>query len=266
MRTTPAASAATEGHDGSPSANSLERELCETLRFLGGPDAGDERHPVFNHAIRPEEAAGLQHRSTTMALPDFRVEHLKRLPLRGIVAFAARCARRVEPLSRLPEGDPRGDVRRAQIEAALRLAEGFAGGSTTPPDPRVLAAVDALAADPSDGPARDAAAAAAGAAHAAASAWNSVGAREVERFRPIEGRTSDGQDLLGTLSDLTVDLAALDAYTAAVNAYEAAGAGSAQFVASAQNDYDRLLRMELGQYPEPGRPINPAPDGPLGPL
>lgn len=201
-----------------------------------------------------------------MALPDFSVEHLKRLPLRGIVAFAARCARRVESLSRLPDGDPGGDGRLAQIEAALRLAEGFAGGSTTPPDPRVLAAVDALAADPSGGPARDAAAAAARAAHAAVSAWNSVGAREVERFRPIEGRTSDGQDLLGTLSDLTVDLAALDAFTAAVNAYEAAGSGRAQFVASAFNDYDRLLRMELGHYPEPGRAINPAPDGPLGPL
>ena len=43
-----------------------------------------------------------------MKLPDFTVEHLKALPLRAIVAFAARCARRVEPLAQLPEGHPSG--------------------------------------------------------------------------------------------------------------------------------------------------------------
>ena len=32
-----------------------------------------------------------------MKLPEFTVEHLEKLPLRAIVAFAARCARRVEP-------------------------------------------------------------------------------------------------------------------------------------------------------------------------
>ena len=41
-----------------------------------------------------------------MELPDFTVEHLKKLPLRAIVAFAAHCARRVEHLrsSRGPPG------------------------------------------------------------------------------------------------------------------------------------------------------------------
>jgi hypothetical protein len=36
-----------------------------------------------------------------MKLANFTVEHLKALPLRAIVAFAARCARRVEPLAQL---------------------------------------------------------------------------------------------------------------------------------------------------------------------
>ena len=41
-----------------------------------------------------------------MKLAHFTVEHLKALPLRAIVAFAARCARRVEPLAQLPQGNP----------------------------------------------------------------------------------------------------------------------------------------------------------------
>ena len=63
-----------------------------------------------------------------MQVPDFTVEHLKELPLRAIVAFAARCARRVEHLAKLPEGDPRSESRRAAVEAALCLAESYANG------------------------------------------------------------------------------------------------------------------------------------------
>jgi hypothetical protein len=37
-------------------------------------------------------------------------------------------------------------------------------------------------------------------------------------------------------------------------------------VSSALDDYDTLLRLQLGSYPEPGAPIDPAPGGPLGPL
>ena len=47
-----------------------------------------------------------------MVLPGFTVEHLKVLPLRAIVAFATRCARRVEPLAQLPEGHPQREGRR----------------------------------------------------------------------------------------------------------------------------------------------------------
>ena len=43
-----------------------------------------------------------------MRLANFTLDQLKVLPLRAIVAFAARCARRVEPLAQLPEGDARG--------------------------------------------------------------------------------------------------------------------------------------------------------------
>ena len=63
-----------------------------------------------------------------MRLANFTPDQLKVLPLRAIVAFAARCARRVEPLAQLPEGNPQSESRREAVEAALRMAESFAGG------------------------------------------------------------------------------------------------------------------------------------------
>ena len=73
-----------------------------------------------------------------------------------------------------------------------------------------------------------------------------------------------GTKFLGALEHVTADLAALDAFTAAVEAYDAVGYDNEDFVAAALDDYDRLLRLKLGRYPEPGEPIDPSPGGPLG--
>ena len=43
-----------------------------------------------------------------MILANFSADQLKVLPLRALVAFAARCARRVEPHAQWPEGAPKG--------------------------------------------------------------------------------------------------------------------------------------------------------------
>ena len=91
-----------------------------------------------------------------MRLANFTLDQLKVLPLRAIVAFAARCARRVEPLALLPEGDPRRESRREAVEAALRMAEAFARGTDAPPDESVVAAIDASQSD-EGGPAASAA-------------------------------------------------------------------------------------------------------------
>jgi hypothetical protein len=203
----------------------------------------------------------------TMELPDFTVEHLKKLPLRAIVAFAARCARRVEPLAQLPEGHPGREGRRAAVDAALRLAEGFSMGEACPSAESVVQAVDVSRG--AAGVARScesAAAAAAEAAHAAASAWHVMGSREAEKDEPPEERTAEARKFLGALAHVTVDLAALNAFTAAVEAYDAVGLHNEDYVAAALNDYDELLRLKLGCYPEPGDPIDPSPGGPLGPL
>ena len=107
-----------------------------------------------------------------MKLANFTVEQLKTLPLRAIVAFAARCARRVERFAQLPEGDPRRESRREAIEAALRMAESFARGTDAPPDESVIAAIDASRDAGGELAAAAAASAVAQAAHAAASAWH----------------------------------------------------------------------------------------------
>jgi hypothetical protein len=200
-----------------------------------------------------------------MELPDFTVEHLKQLPLRAIIAFATRCARRVEHLAGPPVGDPNRLRSEAVMEAALRLAEDFARGTDVPPDPSVVAAVDAIAEVPG-GPrgSRCAAAAAARAAHAAASAWNAFETREAAGYRPLLGDTAEARGFLSAIGHATVDLAALGAFTAAAEAFTAVGYDNEGFVAAALNDYDRLLRLKLGSYPNPGDPIDPSPSGPLG--
>jgi hypothetical protein len=202
-----------------------------------------------------------------MELPDFTVEHVKSLPLRAIVAFAARCARRVQPLAQLPEGHPQRGSRRGTVEAALGTAEAFARGADGPPDESVVAAIDAnrgVAGGPAGS--ADAAAAAAEAAHAAAAAWELTDPGATDKSEPGELKTAEARKFLGALTYVTADLAALAAFTAAADAFTSVGYHNEDFVNAALNDYDLLLRLKLGRYPEPGEPIDPSTGGPLGPL
>jgi len=201
-----------------------------------------------------------------MELPDFTVEHLKMLPLRANVAFAVRCARRVEQLAQLPEGHPQRESRRRAVEAALLMAEAFASGSDAPPDDSIVAAV-AASRDVADGPpgSADATAAAAAAAHSAISAWQ-AGFQEAQEIGPPETRTARARKFLGALEQVTADLATLNAFTAAADAYESIGLHNKRFVGAAMNDYDKLIRLKSGRYPELGDPIDLSPGGPLGPL
>ena len=66
-------------------------------------------------------------------------------------------------------------------------------------------------------------------------------------------------------ADVTAELAALDAFTAAVDASAAVGY-SDSFIKGAVGDYQRLLSLNLGSYPSAGQPIDPSPNGLLGPL
>jgi hypothetical protein len=78
-----------------------------------------------------------------MIVPSYTTEDLKKLPLRAIVALAARCARRVESLSVLPDGHEHRDRCRTAIDGAIRLAEDFARASPCRDVPSVIQEVEA---------------------------------------------------------------------------------------------------------------------------
>jgi hypothetical protein len=200
-----------------------------------------------------------------MKLANFTVEQLKTLPLRAIVAFAARCARRVEPLAQHPEGNPQRESRRAAVEAALWMAESFARGADEPPDESVVAAIDASRDVGGDLACAAAASAIAQAAHAAASAWH-AGSQVAEESRAPGRHTVEAARFRGTLTHVTAELAAMNAFTAAAEAFVSVGYRNEHFVDAALKDYHALVCLELGRYPELGHPIDPSPGGPLGPL
>ena len=200
-----------------------------------------------------------------MISTQYTTEDLKKLPLRAIVAFAARCARRVESLSQLPANHPQREARRVAIDNAIRLAEGRYRLNLWEPTP-VVQALDSIQAISCDGIAREcAAAAAAAAAHTAATVWLVLNPGESDRDKNRWTKTPEARNYVSHLASVSAEFVAMDAFTAAV---EAAGAVdySDGFMRGAVHDYATLLGLHLGTYPEAGQPIDPSPDGPLGAL
>ena len=200
-----------------------------------------------------------------MELPNFTVEDLKKLPLRAMVAFAVRCARRVEHLAQLPEGEVGTEQRRIAVDEALRLAEAVARGDACPSVESIVQAIDASRQGADVAHRRESAvAAAAQAAHAAASVLSFLGRAVDDQDMPQSARNVEDRKFLGSLESTTADLVAMSAYTAAAEADDAVGLANEHYVAASLNDYDKLSRLNLGRYPEPGEPIDASPSGPLG--
>jgi len=198
-----------------------------------------------------------------MIIPKYTLDDFKKLPLRAIVAFAARCARRVEQLSIPPDDHPEHERCRLAVSDAIQMAEDFARGSPCTSCESVIPAIEASRDTARGELVRDnAIAAVVQAAYAAATALNAVvlgGEPEERHFSGPPTRP------LAHLADVTAEIAALDAFTAAVDASAAVGY-SDNFIKGAAGDYQRLLILNLGIYPGAGQPIDPSPNGPLGPL
>lgn len=174
-------------------------------------------------------------------------DELMKLPLGAIVAYAVRCARRVQPLYGRAAGVAELPKHEAAVAGAISLAEEFCLSHV------VSAAYDAAyhartAADTAD--AKDAARAAAAAARAAAYAFDlpksAVYDRSVYASR-VAAEAADGAEA---------------AARAAAHASDGAGAAEA----AARADFDRLLNLNQGTYPKLGQPFDPTENGPLGPL
>jgi hypothetical protein len=200
-----------------------------------------------------------------MSQTTFTAEDLKKLPLRAIVAFAVRCARRVEHLAVPPDGHPRQEALRAAIAEGLRVAEDFARGRPCPALEGAVLAIEAgQEAAQGEITRENAYAAVVRAIHAAATAAHAI----AEEQEPAEKRLVSGGPPVRPLehvAQLSADLAALGSFTAARDAAEALRSTD-DVTAWAAEDHRRLLELGLGRYPEAGQPIDPSPEGPLGPL
>jgi hypothetical protein len=199
-----------------------------------------------------------------MIVTNYTPEDLKRLPLRAIVVLGARCARRVEHLALLPDDHPESERCRAAVGASLRMAEDFARGSPCSSLESVVREIEACRAIGEGAFVHDMAmAAVVRAAHAAATAMHALDlGGEPEEPHPFGAAKPNP---FPHLADITADRAAGEAFTAAV---EAAGADghTDRFLKGAIEDYQKLLRLGLGSYPQAGEPIDPSTNGPLGPL
>jgi hypothetical protein len=199
-----------------------------------------------------------------MIVTNYTPEDLKKLPFRAIVALSARCARRVEHLALLPEGDPQTERCRAAVANAIGLAEDFAKGLPCSSLESVVREVEACRTVTEGEFVHDMAmAAVVQAARAAATALHALDLRgepgESHSFGTAKANP------FPHLANVTADLAARDAFTAAVEAAAAIG-HTDRFMKGAIDDYEKLLRLDLGSYPQDGNPIDPSSNGPLGPL
>jgi hypothetical protein len=199
-----------------------------------------------------------------MIVTTYGPEDMKKLPLRAIVALAARCARRVEEQARLPAGHPEKERCRKAVAGAIGLAEEFAEGLPSSSLEYVVREVEACRGSARDDFVRHSAIGAAVlAAHAAATALHALALRGEPAGSHALG--SAEPDPLPHLANVTADLAARDAFTAALEAVGADG-HTDTFLHGVIADYEKLLRLGLGSYPQAGQPIDPSSKGPLGPL
>ena len=101
------------------------------------------------------------------------------------------------------------------------------------------------------------------AAHSAAAGLHTLEIRDEPGDWRLTGPPERG--ILPHLADITADMTALEAFTAAVEASDAAKYADG-FIQGAVADYEKLRSLDLGHYPDAGYPIDPSPKGPLGPL
>jgi len=163
-------------------------------------------------------------------------KHLEKLPLRAIVAFAARSARRVLSPSHTPDPQPESVSEVSEIEVLISHAEEFAANRPQPSAkvPREASRrVENIGTVAHTGPIDYVLAAAHGAADAASAA--------------IRG---DGTAVVAS----------------AVETASHAAIAVPESVAFIVADLKLLKDMRLGKFPEVGKPIEPEVAGPLGPL
>jgi hypothetical protein len=166
------------------------------------------------------------------------------LTLRGNVAFAARCARRIRPLVHLRDDAPARAARLQALDAALQLAEDFARGEEVPAGlaQGVAAATHEVAED----------------------TYEVAGFAVYAPAHAVRGVFQAARAAQGEETFVEVIAAAFGASRGLV---VNSGPGVEQFVLAAlRADFEALLRLHLGRPGELGAPVDASEVGPLGTL
>lgn len=173
---------------------------------------------------------------------------LKTLPLRALVAYAARCAQRVQPYFYLPFGHPEVEAAENSLQEANQVSLDFVKGLDVAPsyaegvEEAVVRALIAV----SGGESPDTKAAlSCNATYAAINA--TVLALNVGK---APSRATHGGKVVA----------------AAVTSSEAALVVDTGIKHKMIRDFQILTRLSLGRFPDGGRPFDAGPKGTLGPL
>jgi hypothetical protein len=177
-------------------------------------------------------------------------ERLKQLPLRALVAYAVRCAMRVQQLylkfqdGQSQSGPPAGMMEAVAdaISLATKFASQEAGYDLNRGQELEETVIEAVMR--AKGGHRGAAFAA-NAAYAALNAAN------------LACRAGQGNNRRAEAEKVVM---------AVITAADAAAAAHEPVIQSAVDDWHSLQLMRLGEFPEAGRPVDPGPLGKLGPL
>lgn len=207
-------------------------------------------------------------------------DDLKKLPLRAIVAYAVRCARRVQPMFRLANAMPDFLKQDWAVERAISVAERFCLDNDLSCDSQTdsarVATAAVTAANAAEyaayalgyaahAPGRVNAFAAAKAAHAARAAAQAAAYAGSNEFK---ARASDAANALAEVVRKADNIDAGTAAAAFVAASSDASTSAVGAATAARNaaraDFDRLRDLYPRGCGEVGKPIDPAEDGPLG--
>lgn len=188
----------------------------------------------------------LEHERSMSGLPNGST--LKTLPLRALVAFAARCAQRVSPYFFLPQGQFESQAAENAVNQALSASLDFVNGSLL--DPRVAHAAEEAVVrvllSVSEGESPDTKSAlACNAAYAAINA--TVIAMDSVK---APSRATEGSKVIA----------------ATVTALEAALVVDLDIRHKVIRDFTILNRLSLGRFPDWGRGFDASEKGTLGPL
>ena len=168
------------------------------------------------------------------------------LTLLGNIAYAARCARRIQPRFQLPADAHDGDKMTAVVEASIRLAEGYVVQAVAQLDQAARLTELSLAVAEATSEETD---------YAAYAAYHAV----------------RGVHLAAPCGEAAGDEAYLEIVASAYGASRVVLANVPiwvrnQLVTALRGDYDKLVQLGLGNPPQRGQVFNPTITGPLGAL